>query len=178
MIFAIYLSFSQVRPTTDRINEHLRNYIAKNLVRIPEGTPPILEFEKTTYLWEMETLEKEVVGVRSMYQTAFQKDQTKIEVTLEMEENGDASIFGKTLPALLINNQTLEAAKDPKKNTPPHVVTISQKPETGQTVKVTWVINKSDLGEETNYEYQKLEKIPLLKILYRLPNLAISLFGN
>ena len=154
---------------------------------LPQGIGPSLDFDKTDYFWEMEMPEHEVVGVRLSHNTAFQKDQNIIYLTLEKEEKGDPSIFNKVLPAVIADPQSLAAAQDPPKanlgaNTKYayNNIKLATKPETNQTTKITWEFEKSKLPDDLKEQYQKLDSIPpsLLKFLYSLPHFIIALFSG
>src|SRR3990167_10848267 len=94
LIWAIYLSFSVVRPTTEQINKQLASQVFSRIIRIPEGIQrPGYEFGQTRYFWEMETNQKEVTGINFTYNPAFIKTEDKITASLQMPENGDPSIF-------------------------------------------------------------------------------------
>ena len=179
-------SFSSIKPTTETINSDLASYFSK-VVIIPKGIPgPSLDFKETAYIWEMETLEKEVVGVKLKHNTGFTKDQDKIILTLEMEEKGDPSIFVKVLPAIIADKQSLESARNPQKanlnanmSAPYQSLKLLLKPETEQTTRIVWEFKKTDLPQNLKNNYQKLQKIPsgVLGFLYSLPHFIIRLFA-
>lgn len=183
----IIVSFTVVKPTTKSINQKLSEHFAK-IVRIPKGIlPPNIGFDSTSYFWEMETIEKEVTGVKFTYNPAFSKDQTVILATLEMPEGGDASIFNKVLPAVVADRQSLNSALDVEKanlsanqDAGYSKINLSVKPETKQTIKITWEYEKSTLGNDLSQDYAKLAKYPksLLSIFYGLPHLIIGLLGG
>lgn len=183
-IFAIYFSFTTVKPTTEQINQELANYFSR-VVYIPQGIPsPIMGFEETIYFWEMETLEKEVIGVRLKHNTGFDKNQKTIILTLEMEEKGDPSIFNKVMPAVIADQQSLNSARDPEKanlSTNKDVgynsIKLSVIPERKQTTQVIWEFEKAILPEELKSKFKKLEKLPALGFLYSLPHFILSLFS-
>jgi hypothetical protein len=187
LVATIISSFTVVKPTTQSIDQKLAQKMA-SIVRIPQGIPlPSHDFEETVYFWEMETLEKEVIGVRFKYQTGFSKNEDKIEAVLEMPEKGDPSIFNKVLSAVIADRQSLEAAQDPQKanlsvnqSVGYQQIRLAVKPETKQTIKIIWDFDKTSLGEDLHRDYLKLERFPtfLLKILYGLPNLIIGLFSG
>jgi hypothetical protein len=175
-----------MKPTTENINRLLAKEFSK-VIYIPNGIPsPIQGFYETIYFWEMETPEKEVIGVRLKHNTAFNKDQNKIILTLEKEEKGDPSIFNKVLPAVIADQQSLEAARDPKKanlsansQAGYNSIKLSVLPDTGQTTQVIWEFDKAKLGDELTNNYKKLEKLPppLLGFLYTLPHFILSLLA-
>lgn len=183
----IIVSFTVVKPTTESINQKLAELFAK-IVRIPEGIlPPNIGFDSTSYFWEMETIEKEVTGIKFTYNPAFSKDQTVILAILEMPERGDASIFNKVLPAVVADRQSLNSALDVEKanlsanqDAGYSKINLSVKPETKQTIKITWEYEKSTLGNDLRQDYTKLAKYPksLLSIFYGLPHLIIGLLGG
>ena len=184
---AVVISFAVVKPTTEAINQKLAQHFAK-IVRIPKGIlPPNQDFNQTSYFWEMETIEKEVTGVKFTYTPAFLKDQNVIVATLEMPEGGDASIFGKVLPAVVADKQTVDSALDIKKanlsanqEAGYSKITLSVKEDTKQTVKITWQYEKVNLTGDLTLEYAKLAVYPpfILKILYSLPHLIVGLLGG
>lgn len=178
------VSFRTVRPTTLTMNKNLTQNFTK-IVRIPENLPPMLTFEETAYTWEMETLEKEITGVKFTYTTGFSKNENKITAVLEMAENGDPSLFNKVLPAVISDNQSLESALNPEKanlsaNTNVGYTSLQLfiNPTSGQTVKITWEFEKSTLGDNINKNYSRLAKYPtsVLKLLYGIPSLVVDLF--
>ena len=115
LIAAIVISFTVIKPTADSINQKLTKKFAK-IVRIPEGIPPpVRGIDTTSYFWEMETLEKEVTGVRFMFDPAFASYKKEIVAILEMPEGSDASIFNKVLAAVVSDNQTVESARNIEK---------------------------------------------------------------
>ena len=155
-------------------------------MRIPEGIPPPAQgFDETSFFWEMETIEKEVTGVRFRYTPAFSKRQDTLVATLEMPEGGDVSIFDKVLPAIISDSQSLKSALDPQKaNLSANIqaryqkIILSVKPETGQTTKISWEFEKNTLTEDLSNLYLKLKyPEPILRILYSLPHLTFSLLG-
>jgi len=183
----IIISFTVVKPTTKAINQKLAEHFAK-IVRIPQGIlPPNIGFDSTSYSWEMETIEKEVTGVKFSYNPAFVRNQNVILATLEMPERGDASIFNKVLPAVVSDKQSLNSALDIEKanlsanqDAGYSKINLSVKPETKQTIKITWEYDKSKLGNDLSNDYAKLAKYPpsLLGIFYGLPHLIIGLLGG
>jgi len=183
----IFVSFTIVKPTTEAINQKLAEHFAK-IVRIPKGIlPPNIGFDLTSYSWEMETVEKEVTGVKFSYNPAFVNNQNVILATLEMPEGGDVSIFNKVLGAVVSDKQSLNSALDIEKanlsanqDAGYSKINLSVKPETKQTVKITWEYDKSKLGNDLSQNYAKLAKYPpsLLRIFYGLPHLIIGLLGG
>ena len=183
----IVISFTVVKPTTKAINQKLVEHFAK-IVRIPQGIlPPNVGFDLTSYSWEMETIEKEVTGVKFSYNPAFVRNQNVILATLEMPEGGDVSIFNKVLGAVVSDKQSLNSALDIEKanlsanqDAGYSKINLSIKPETKQTIKITWEYDKSKLGNDLSQDYAKLAKYPpsLLGIFYGLPHLIIGLLGG
>lgn len=186
-VTAVIYSFTVVKPTTEAINKNLARFMAR-IIYIPEGIPaPIFGFNSTNYFWEMETPAGEVTGIRFSYTPAFTNGENKITATLEMPEQGDASIFTKVLPAVISDNQSLTSAQDPQKA---NLAASSQigysdikltlKPETSQTIKVVWEFDKNNLDRETLGYYTKLKRIPqsLLPVLHELPRIIIGLLGG
>ena len=183
----IVISFTVVKPTTKAINQKLVEHFAK-IVRIPQGIlPPNVGFDLTSYSWEMETIEKEVTGVKFSYNPVFVRSQNVILATLEMPEGGDVSIFNKVLPAVVADKQSVDSAINVEKanlsanqDAGYSKINLSVKPETKQTVKITWEYDKSKLGNDLSQDYAKLAKYPpsLLGIFYGLPHLIIGLLGG
>lgn len=183
MIAAIVYSFSTIKPTTEEINKDLAEYFSK-VIYIPKGIPPPIQgFAETIYFWEMETPDKEVIGIRLKHDTGFAKDKNTIRLILEKEEKGDPSIFNKVLPAVIADKQSLDAARDPQKanlSANQHAgynnITLSVLPGSGQTAQVIWEFGKSNLGDDLTAEYNRLGNIPpgLLKFLYTLPHFILS----
>ncbi len=184
VLAAVYFSFKIVKPTTQDINSKLEKYFA-NLIYIPKGIPrPSVDLSQTTYYWEMETRDKEVIGVTFNYNPAFTAKEHIINANLSMPQNGDASIFTKVLPAVIADKQSLDSALDPKKanlsannQVGYEKIDLQVKPDTEQSVKISWEFNKNNLPKELKDDYTKLEKIPvpLLGILYGIPHFLISL---
>lgn len=187
LITVIIVSFTVIKPTTDAINRKLAKKFAK-IVRIPQGIPPpVYGIDTTSYFWEMETLEKEVTGVRFMYDPAFTGDKKQIEAVLEMPQNGDPSIFNKVLAAVVSDQQTVKSAQDIEKaNLSANVdagygkIDLTLKPETKQVVRITWTFNKNNLEDDLANDYQKLAKYPrpVFSFLYGLPHLIIGLLST
>ena len=183
----IVISFTVVKPTTKAINQKLVEHFAK-IVRIPQGIlPPNVGFDLTSYSWEMETIEKEVTGVKFSYNPVFVRSQNVILATLEMPEGGDVSIFNKVLPAVVADKQSVDSAINVEKanlsanqDAGYSKINLSVKPETKQTVKITWEYDKSKLGNDLSQDYAKLAKYPpsLLRIFDGLPHLIIGLLGG
>ena len=187
IFYAIFVSFSTIKPTTEIINQNLAKYFVK-IVYIPEGIPPPSSgFESVSYFWEMETPAGEVTGVRFSFTPSYSPDQNSVIAILEMPEKGDASIFTKVLPAVISDNQSLTAAQDPlkanlaaSKEVGYEGIKLTLKPETGQTTKVVWQFAKITLDQETLGLYSRLGIYPepLLQILHELPRFIIGLLGG
>lgn len=183
-VWAISQAYTVVKPTADTINKNLEENFSK-IVRIPELIPrPNIDFSNVVYSWEMETTEKEVIGVNFSYTPSFLKEENQIVATLQIPENGDPSIFDKVLPALISDDQSLNGARDPlKENLGPSdkakylKINITRDPKSLKATKIVWVYNKEMLSEETKKNYQKLNNYPqpVLKFLYSLPSFLISL---
>lgn len=186
VILAVIIAFIVIRPTTEAINEKLAGKFAA-IVFIPEGIPPPNRtFSETVYFWEMETVQNEVTGVRFRYTTSFNRESQTIEVTLEMPEEGDPSIFNKVLPAVIADRQSLEATKDIEKaNLSANEqagfsnLKLAVRPETKQTVKISWSFEKANLEDDLKNLYSKLDKYPepILKVLYEFPSLVMGLLS-
>jgi len=187
VITVIIISFTIIKPTTEAINKNIAQGLSK-LGRIPVGIPsPALTFDETVYLWEMETLDKEVTGVRLIHQTGFAKSQTKITVVLELAENGDPSIFNKVLPAIIADEQSLNSARDPQKaNLSENVnvgytnIDLSLRESTGQTINIKWDFQKENLNPELPSLYSKLNIYPepLLRFLYAFPSIILGILSG
>ena len=184
LIWAIYLSFSVVRPTTEQINKQLASQVFSRIIRIPEGIQrPSYEFGQTRYFWEMKTNQKEVTGINFVYSPAFIKTEDKITASLQMPENGDPSIFTKVLPAVVSDEQSLKSAHDPANanlsQNPQALyskIELEQDSKNNQTIKITWTYEKSKLPQETQNLYNKLNYPPkILKILDSIPGFLINL---
>lgn len=184
LVWAIYLSFSLVRPTTEQINKQLASQVFSKIIRIPEGIQrPSYEFGQTRYFWEMETNQKEVTGINFTFNPAFTKTEDKIVASLEMPQNGDPSIFTKVLPAVVSDNQSLKSAQDPEKaNLSENSQALYSKLElnrdskNNQTIKIIWTYEKSKLPQEIQDLYQKLNYPPkILKVLDSIPGFLINL---
>lgn len=182
--YAINTSFNQVRPVTAKINKDIVKDLSK-IIRIPEGiAPPMQDFNQTIYSWEMETPAKEVTGVTFKYTPSFTKKDDKIIATLEMPENGDPSIFNKVIEAIIADEQSLSAARDPQKanlganrESGYNSIKLAVYTKSGQTTKITWEFDKKNLSRELNSSYSQINKVPnfALKFLYGLPGFIIGL---
>lgn len=187
LVVSAILSFTVVKPTTDQINRKLARKFTK-VVNIPEVMPPqTRNFYETIYIWEMETNQQEVVGVRFRHATGFDGKSKEQEATLELPEPGDPSIFNKVLPAVIADDQSLLGALDPKKASfEPNSVAgyktykLAVKPETNQTVSITWIFDNDYITEDARNEYQKLAKFPLpvLKFLYLFQKTIFELMAS
>jgi len=187
LITAIVSSFTVIKPTTDDINQKLTKKFAK-IVRIPEGIPPpVRGIDTTSYFWEMETIEKEVTGVRFMYDPAFIGNNKQITAILEMPEGGDPSIFNKVLAAVVADDQTVKSAQDIERanlaanqKAGYSKIDLMIKPETKQVLKISWTFDKNDLEEDLKKDYQGLSKYPkpIFGFLYGLPSLIMGLLSG
>ena len=184
LIWAIYLGFSLVRPTTEQINKQLASQVFPKIIRIPEGIQrPSYEFGQTRYFWEMETNQREVTGINFSYNPAFLKTDDEIVAVLEMPQNSDPSIFTKVLPAVVSDEQSLKSAQDPANanlsGNPQALyseIELAQDSKNSQTIKITWTYKKSKLPQEIKDLYQKLNYPPkILKILDSIPGFLINL---
>lgn len=183
--WAIYTSFSTVKPATEKIDKGLETVFSK-IVRIPtEMIPrPSRDFSQISYLWEMETLDKEVIEVRFSYTPSYTSDDKEVIAILEMTEKGDPSIFDKVMPALVADEQSLNSARDPQKaNFGPNEkalyskLAITKDLRGDKTVKITWIYNKDKMSESFKEEYQKIAKYPrsILQIFYSIPSFLVNL---
>lgn len=179
LIWAIKTAFTTVEPITQKIDKGLEAAFTRT-VRIPvDSIPrPSREFGQITYLWEMETLDKEVIEVRFTYTPAYTAEQKEVVSSLEMTEKGDPSIFDKVLPALLADEQSLTSARDPQKanfgaseKAGFSKMAIAKDARGDKTIKITWTYNKEEIGKDIKEDYQKLEKYPtwMLENLYSIP---------
>ncbi len=182
--FSIYLAFKEVKPTADAINRDIVRDIA-GTVAVPKGiAPPSVDFNQTTYNWEMETTAKEVTPVSFSYTPAFSKNSNKIVATLSMPENGDPSIFNKVLEGIITDPQSLAAAKDPQKANLEassgglfSKVSLALSQKNQQTTAITWEFEKKKLSTDLAREYKKLSKYPdfALKFIYGIRGFIIEL---
>lgn len=186
--YAIYVSFSTVKPATEKINQGLETAFSK-IVRIPtESIPrPSLDFRQVTYLWEMETLDKEVIEVRFTYTPSYASQDQEITAVLEMTEKGDPSIFDKVLPALVADDQSLNSARDPQKanfdaneKAGYSKLEIAEDSRGDKTIKLSWIYQKEKLNENLKNDYRKIDQLPvsLLRILYAVPGFLVSLVSG
>ena len=186
-VVLVIISFTIVRPTVESINKSIAEGLSK-LIRIPTGIPsPALGFDQTVYAWEMETLEKEVTGVRVIHGTGLPKYQDKINVVLELSENGDPSIFNKVLPAIIVDEQSLSSAQDPQKanyavndSVGYSELALGLRESTGQTVKISWNFTKEKLNSQLPSLYTKINPYPepLLRFLYEIPSVILGLLSG
>lgn len=184
-IILTVVSFKTIRPTTALINQNLADSLNR-IVRIPKNIAlPFQTFEDSTYFWEMETLDKEVIGVMFKYTTGFSKKQKEIEVELAMADMGDPSIFVKVLPAIISDEQSRVSAQDPthanlgaNSQSGYKSISLTVLPTSNQTIKISWRFDKTHFDKNQDL-YQKLNSFPesLLKFLYSLPNFIIGLLG-
>lgn len=184
IIWAAYFSFATVKPTAEEINKKLTSLVFSKIIYIPQGIPrPSLEFYQTRYFWEMETNQKEVIGVTFIYTPSFEKKDDKIIATLEMPQNGDPSIFTKVLPAVIADEQSLNSALDPQKenlgenqNAYYSKLELQKDPKNNQTIKLIWTYEKSKFPQEVKSLYHKLNyPASLLKFFYTIPNFLLDL---
>lgn len=184
--WAIYTSFSTVKPTTESISKNLLITFGK-IVRIPDAIPPSLDYSQVTYLWEMETLDKEVIEVRFTYTPSYLSSDREIVAFLEMTEKGDPSIFDKVLPALVADDQSLNTARDPQKanfganeKAGYSKLEIAKDSRGDKTIKLSWIYQKEKLDENLKKDYRKIEQLPepLLRILYAVPGFLVSLVSG
>jgi hypothetical protein len=188
LIYVITISFTQIKPTTEAINKKLSQEAFTKTISIPqEIPPPAFDFDKTSYFWEMITLENEVTGIRLTYTTAFSKNENIIKVILEMPENGDPSIFNKVLSVIIIDEKSFNSAQYPheadlskNKEAGYKSLKIFVTPDTNQTTKLEWEFEKQNFGEDIRSEYQKIEKYPkpILRILYKIPHSILRIMSS
>ena len=183
---AVFYSFSTVIPTTKSINRDLGKYFS-TVVNIPNGIePPVQTFDQTIYQWEMETPQKEVIGIKLWHETVFESGKKTINLTLEKEEKGDPSIFEKVLPAVISDKQSFDSAIDPiKSNTEATAsakyksVKVAEVSQSGKTTKIEWQFEKDNLPQNIKEEYKKLENLHLpIRFLYSLHNYIVDAFSN
>jgi len=188
LVTAEILSFKVIKKTTDQINSGLNNQF-QQLVLIPQVVPPSYRgFYQTTYRWEMETPQNEVIKVVFTHDTGFPKSQSKITATLSMEPGADASLFNKVLPAVIADKQALSSAQDYEHanlgaNDQIGYDKLTLEPVTGDNTKVTkitWEFEKSKLTKNEDDLYRKLNNFPesLLKMLYSLQQFTIGIFSG
>lgn len=183
-VWVVQMSFTKIKPTTEVINQKLASEVFLKIIRIPEGIQrPSFDFEKTAYMWEMETSAGEVTSVIFSYTPAFDKNSKEITAVLEMPEDGDSSIFTKVLPAVIADEQSLKSALDPEKANfgaseqarfSKLALSINKNK---QTTKIMWTIPKENLPQNIKEEYSKLSYgAKTLKKLYSLPGFIIGIF--
>ncbi|HSX19365.1 MAG TPA: hypothetical protein VLE91_04545 [Candidatus Saccharimonadales bacterium] len=186
LIGSAYYSFSTIIPTTKAINRDLAQYFSK-VVTIPNGIePPVQTFDQTIYQWEMETPQKEVVGVKLWHNTAFKKGEDTIKLTLEKEEKGDPSIFSKVLPAVVMDKGSLDVAQDSKQSSIDASAEASYKNfkvaerfQNDKATKLEWEFRKDNLPQNIKEEYKKLESLPLpIGFLYALHNYVVDALSS
>lgn len=188
LLIAEILSFKVVKKTTDQINKGLNKQF-QQLVFIPEVVPPSYRgYYQTTYRWEMETPQKEVIKVVFTHDTGISKSQNKIVATLSMEPGADASLFNKVLPAVIADKQALGSAQDQEHanlqaNDQIGYDKITLEPVANDKTKVskiTWEFQKDKLTKSEESLYRKLNNFPepLLKILYSLQAFTIGIFAG
>lgn len=187
MFWVISIAFTKVKPTAVVISDKLAKQVISKVVRIPEGIQrPAYDFYETTYFWEMETLEKEVTGVRLKYTPSYNSEESEIIVALEMPQDGDPSLFSKVLPAVIADEKVLTAAQNPTKpellpapNTNYYDLELSADPKNKQTIAIKWKIKKEQLPEDLADEYKKLNYSPrILKTLYDIPSIVVDIFRS
>ncbi len=183
--FSIYIAFKEVKPTTDAINRDIVRDIA-GVIAVPQGiAPPSVDFNQTTYNWEMETPQKEITPVSFSYTPAFSKNSNKIVATLAMPENSDPSIFNKVLEGIITDPQSLAAAKNPQKANLEassealfNKISLAISPKGQQTTAITWEFEKKKLSTDLASEYKKLGRYPgfALRFMYGIRGFVIDLF--
>lgn len=188
LIIAIFFSFKVVKQNTDKINFALKSDFAK-IVRVPEPVGPFAKsFEKTTYVWEMETNQKEVTKVFFTHDTAFSKETGNITATLEMDQAADPGVFSRVLPAVVSDSQVSLALSDPKNiNTSANpqigyskISIFSEQGKEDQISKIVWEFPRESLVNRHNGLYKDIYSIPLpaLKFLYSLQGFIIDIFRS
>ncbi len=177
-----------VKKTTDQINNGLNKQF-QQLVLIPQVVPPSHRgFYQTTYNWEMETPQNEVIKVIFIHDTGFSKSQKTITASLTLEPNADASLFNKVLPAVISDNQALSSAQhfedaNLSANSEIGYKKISLEPVEGDSTrmtKITWEFDKTEIAKGDEDLYNKLNKFPepFLKILYNIQQFTIGIFSG
>ncbi len=186
IIFIIVFSFAYVKKTADTIIRLERDKFVE-IVSIPNAVAPSNpSFESISYVWEMETPQGEVATVRVNQSTAFGHNVDKIILSVEREVGGDPSIFDKVLPAVVIDEQALKSAQNPKdQNLGPNEkyrynnIKIEYS-NTQKPIKISWEFDKAKTGDNLLREYEKLNKIPpsLLKTSYTIYSTVILLLSG
>lgn len=183
-VIIVVFSFTYVKKNTDAVIRYERDVLV-NLVRIPNAIPPSNpSFESISYVWEMETLQKEVVSVRLIHQTGFSKDKDKILAILEKPENADSSVFDKVLPAVVADKSTLDTAfsSDQKTsiwgNGTIYNFAKIERDNNQKVVRIIWEIDKNKVSSESETNFKKLNSLPagFLKTLYNIQKIALLLF--
>lgn len=186
-VATLYLSFFKVKPVTLDINKKIEEKLSQ-IVLVPKGiTRPDYTSDLASYKWEMETREKEVVAVELFYTPSYLRSQGEIIAVLRMVEGGDPSIFVKSLPALIKDQNSLKLTEDPKNTEPETPQGASFKKiklgvhETNlQTIYIEWELSKNEISQDLTDDYRKLEKYPpsIFKVLYFLPQFFVDLFSG
>lgn len=188
MVIVEMISFKVVKKTTDQINIDLNSKF-QQIVLIPQVIPPSYRgFYQTTYNWEMETPQNEIIKVVFTHDTGFPRSQNKITATLSMEPNADASLFNKVLPAVIADNQALTSAQhfelaNLSANNEIGYKKISLEPVEGDNTRmtrITWEFDKNELTKGEEELYNKLNKLPepILKYLYSIQQFTIKAFSG
>lgn len=180
-----YLSYKIIRPQVKEVNLSLEDEFTK-VVNIPRDNARLnLDFNNVFYFWEMETPQNEVVGVYFRYDPDYFSRSDVITTKLEMAEGGDASIFNKTLPALIIDPESLSLTQDATKeiasvalNKKFKDVTIERN-ENNQATAIFWTYERGKIASNSK-AYSRLNSYPrsVLRILYEIPNFIVSLFAG
>lgn len=180
--WAVYISFTVIKPTAQEINTRLSVDVFAKIVRIPSGIPISYDIVNTKYFWEMETTAGEVTGVQFSYTPSFEKYEETLTAVLEMPANSDPSIFSKVLPAVVADDQSLKAVTAEKpttkgnKNAFYQSIELDKDPKNNQTIRITWKYNKNNLPREIIALYEKLNyPKPILNTFYEIPNFIINL---
>lgn len=188
IVIAEIISFKVIKKTTDQINNDLNKQF-QQLVLIPQVIPPSYRgYYQTTYNWEMETPQNEIIKVVFTHNTGFSKSQSKITATLSMEPGADASLFNKVLPAVIADKQALSSAQDYEHanlgaNDQIGYDKLILEPVAGDNTKVskiTWEFEKSKFTKNEDDLYKTINKFPepLLKILYGIQQFTIRAFSG
>ena len=183
-VFVIVFAFTKTKPTTEKINQKLTDKFQK-IVRVPTNIVVAkYTFDSTLYIWAMTTPQNEAVPVSFSYNPDFLNNQGKTQVTLEMVQGGDPSIFDKVSAAVIADEKTLKSVQDTVNadfSPNPQIGYTSYKffydARTGKAVKIVWEFEKQSLVDsETENLYTQLNSLPpkAVRALYEVPRVILG----
>ena len=184
LVITIVFAFTKTKPTAEKINQKLTDKFQK-IVRIPTNIVIAkYTFDSTLYIWEMTTPQNEAVPVSFSYNPDFLNNQGKTQVTLEMVQGGDQSIFDKVSAAVIADEKTLKSVQDTVNadfSPNPQIGYTSYKffydARTGKAVKIVWEFEKQSLVDsETENLYTQLNSLPpkAVRALYEVPRVILG----